>query len=130
MDRGNSQHGPRLDEEMAHETEDIVRDGHSSHTEEWRQPEPAGEGAHVHPLGPPTPGGPDSEEIELRSELARVMDRHTFPASRDDLLRRVQDAGTPPALADGIAALPADSIYSSVGDVARALGLVPEDGAW
>ena len=130
MDRGNSQHGPRLDEQMAHETQDIVRGGHSSHTEEWRQPEPTGEGAHVHPPGRPTPGGPDSEEIELRSELARVMDRHTFPASRDDLLRRVQDAGAPQALADGIAALPADGIYSSVGDVARAVGLVPEDGAW
>ena len=130
MDRGNSQHGPRLDEEMAHETQDIVRGGHSSHTEEWRQPEPTDEAAHVHPLGPPTPGGPDSEEIKLRSDLARVMDRHTFPATRDEVLQRVQDSGAPPALADGIARLPAGSSYRNVGDVARALGLVPEDGAW
>lgn len=130
MDRGNSKHGPRLDEEMAHETEDIVRGGRSSHTEEWRQPEPVGEGAHVHPMEPPTPGGPDSEDIELRSELARAMDRHAFPATRDDLLERVRDADAPPALTDGIAALPADGTYRSVGDVARALGLVREDGAW
>ena len=44
VDRESSKHGPRLDEEMAHETQDVVRSGHSTHTEEWRQPEPIEEG--------------------------------------------------------------------------------------
>ena len=41
MERGNTKHGPLRDEELAHETEGMVRaTPQPDHTEEWRQPEP------------------------------------------------------------------------------------------
>jgi hypothetical protein len=44
MERGSSKHGPRLDEEMKHETEGLVRSGHPSHVQDWKEPEP------LHPM--------------------------------------------------------------------------------
>lgn len=40
MDRGSSKHGPRLDDQMASETEGMVRSGMPQTTEEWKGPEP------------------------------------------------------------------------------------------
>ena len=35
--------GPREDDELKHETRGLEQGGHSTHAEEWREPEPAGE---------------------------------------------------------------------------------------
>jgi hypothetical protein len=43
MQRGSDTHGPRLDDEMAHEVEGMVRGNRPSRAEEWRDPEPAAE---------------------------------------------------------------------------------------
>jgi len=32
--------GPRQDEQLAHETQGLVKGGHSTRAEEWRDPEP------------------------------------------------------------------------------------------
>jgi hypothetical protein len=40
MERGSNKHGPRLDDELKHETEGLVRSGHPTHAEEWKEPEP------------------------------------------------------------------------------------------
>jgi hypothetical protein len=66
MERGSSKHGPQLDQAMAHETEDFVRSGHSTHTD----------------------------------------------------------------LRDRIAALPGGRRFANVGEVARAIGILPGDGRW
>ena len=126
VDRESSKHGPRLDEEMAHETQDVVRSGHSTHTEEWRQPEPIEEVRQPHLAAGGAPGGPGSEDIEARSELARVLGRAAFPADTQTLQRRAAAAGLPDELAEAIARLPAGQHYASVGDLARALGLDTE----
>jgi len=40
MERGNTKHGPRQDEQLAHEIEGMVRGGRPSWVEPWRNPEP------------------------------------------------------------------------------------------
>jgi hypothetical protein len=126
MGRESSKHGPQLDEEMAHETEDIVRSGHAAHTEEWRQPEPVDEGHPFRPVTGGPPGGPGIDDIETRSLLARELTPGIFPADGRTLRRRAEDVGLPPALTESIASLPAGQRYANVGDLARALGLATE----
>ncbi len=125
MDRESSKHGPRLDEEMAHETEDLVRSGHATHTEEWRQPEPVDE-VHQHRTvegGPPR--GPSTEDIEIRSMLAQTLSA-CVPADTGTVRRRAEEAGLPEPVTAAIARLPAGQRYGNVGDLARALGLATE----
>ena len=60
MERGSSKHGPRVDEELAHELEGAVRANRPTRAQEWRGPEP--------------PADDDSVEfgkIDHRSELPR-----------------------------------------------------------
>jgi hypothetical protein len=126
MERGSSKHGPQLDEEMAHETGDIVRSGHASHTEEWRQPEPVEEGRPSRLVAGGPPGGPGIDDIETRSLLARELTPGIFPADVRTLRRRAEETDLPPALTESIASLPAGQRYLNVGDLARALGLATE----
>ncbi|MGO4590496.1 hypothetical protein [Paenarthrobacter sp. 2TAF44] len=39
-ERGNSKHGPHLDDQMQHETEGMIRGNKPSHVEEGRETEP------------------------------------------------------------------------------------------
>jgi Protein of unknown function (DUF2795) len=130
MQRQSSTHGPRLDQEMARETKDITRSGHSTHTEEWRQPEPVDEVRQPRPSGPGGPDGPVNDAIQLRSTLASVIGRSSFPADRETLVRCARDANAPSELLDRITSLPAGRNFANVGEVARALGPVPDEGPW
>ena len=125
MERGNTKHGPAHDEGMAHETERMVRGvPRPAHAEEWREAEPV-EGA----LPPLRRGGgsrprADSRDIELRSELARVLTRDLFPVGRDALLARLEDSDAPADLTERVAALPKSRHrFASRHDVLDALGL-------
>ena len=124
MERGNTKHGPAHDEQMAHETGAMVRgSAQCPHGEEWRETEPV-----ENAVPPPrrAPGGnprPESREIELRSELTRVLSRDFFPADRDELLGRLADTDAPSDLAERIAMLPANHSYTSRHDVLVALGI-------
>jgi hypothetical protein len=124
MERGNTKLGPAHNEQMAHETEGMVRgSAQRPHGEEWRETEPV-----ENAVPPPrrAPGGnprPESRDIELRSELARVVSRDFFPADRDELLGRLADTDAPPDLAERIAMLPAGHSYASRHDVLVALGI-------
>ncbi len=125
MDRESSKHGPHLDEEMAHETQDLVRSGHATHTEEWRQPEPVEEVHQHRPAGDGQRGGPPIEDIEIRSLLAQVLSP-VFPADAGTLRRRAEEAGLPEPVTGAIAGLPAGQRFANVGELARAIGLATE----
>ena len=43
MERGSDKHSPRMDDALHAETEGLVRGGHDTHAEEWKQAEPSGE---------------------------------------------------------------------------------------
>jgi len=126
MDRESSKHGPHLDDEMAHETQDVVRSGHSTHTEEWRQPEPIEELRPRRPVADGPPNAPSSEDIETRALLAQALGPGTFPADTETLRRRAEEVDLPAELTESLAGLPARQRYVNVGDLARALGLHTE----
>jgi hypothetical protein len=124
MERGNTKHGPVHDQEMAHETEGLVRGGvHGTHAEEWREPEPVDEGAPPVRRGDGVNPEPSGRDYELRHELARILTNDLFPARRDAVLARLNDSGAPGDLIGRVAALPGDATYEHPRDVLVALGI-------
>lgn len=124
MERGNTKHGQNRDDEMARETEGLTRGAaQRPHTEEWREPEP------VEDAVPSPARRPRDRDITDRSELARVMTRDLFPATRERLLRRLADSDAPQDLADRVAALTPGRRFGGVHEVLTALGIAsPETG--
>ncbi|HEX3005044.1 MAG TPA: DUF2795 domain-containing protein [Angustibacter sp.] len=126
--------GPREDEELKHETRGLEQGGHSTHAEEWREPEPAGEDQptgdeHVVPewLEQGTPPGMTPDDVEERSQLARFLDPSVFPADRDALVESAQRNEAPDVVVDRLRQLPADQQFHTTQDVARAAGLGTEE---
>lgn len=124
MERGNTKHGPAHDEQMARETEGMVRgSAQPPHGEEWRETEPVENAVPPPRRAPGANPRPESRDIELRSELARVLSRDFFPADRDALLGRLADTDLPPDLSERIATLPAGRRFTSRPDLLAALGI-------
>jgi hypothetical protein len=126
MERGNTKHGPVRDDELAHETEDLVRaEPTPSHTEEWREPEPVDDPRELFEADAALT---EEEAIELRSELARLLTRDEFPLTRHALLAILDDKGASPALVERVSAMPGRPHYRSTHELLEALGLAhPED---
>jgi len=123
MERGNTKHGPIRDDEMAHETQGMVRGAaRRPHAAEWRETEP------IENAIPPGVGWPPDPDVAARSELARVITRDVFPADRKALLRKVADSDAGPGLADRLAQLPAGRRFGSVHEVLEALGITSPEG--
>src|SRR3954463_13693135 len=86
VERGSDKHSPMVDEQLKHETEGLVRGGHGTHAEEWRDPEPSGEDQPDADLAPSgtlhggTPQGMDADDVEGRAELATFLGRDIYPA--------------------------------------------------
>jgi hypothetical protein len=127
MDRGSDKHGPRLDEQMKHETQGLIQAGHDTHAEEWALPEPSGEdqpeadrapGVTLHGA---VPDGMSDEDVEGRSELATYLTPAAFPGVREQLLEHAMDAEAPDAIVDEIRRLPSGREFRNVGDVWRTL---------
>ncbi|MFI5955007.1 DUF2795 domain-containing protein [Cryptosporangium sp. NPDC051539] len=128
MDRSDK-HGPRVDDELKHETEGLVRGGHSTRSEEWRDPEPSGEDQPDADFAPNStlvggvPAGLTPEGVEERSELAAHLGRHIYPAYRDQIIDRLMEENAPARLVTLVGDLPADVQYENAGELASALGL-------
>jgi len=118
MERGSTKHGRVRDEQMAHETEGMVRGGaQRSRAEEWRETEPVENSVPSPARRPPDP------DIEDRAELARVLSRDFFPADKQALLARLADSDAPQGLADRVTRLEAGKRFGSVHEVLDALGI-------
>ncbi|SDG00694.1 DUF2795 domain-containing protein [Klenkia brasiliensis] len=121
-------HGARVDDVLAAEVEPITRTGHSGRSEESREVEPSGEDQPDVDLAPDgtltggTPVGIDQATVQLRTELARWLDRADFPATGADLVEAARDHRAPDAVADELARLEPTRSYDRVGEVVRALG--------
>ena len=124
--------GPRLNEELEHETRGLVQGGRSSRAEEWRDPEPAGEDqptgdSHILPDDRRSaPPGMTPADVELRSEIARWLGRSSFPADRDTLVDHAASNQAPEAVLDRLRSLPDKTWFENMQDVARALGIGTE----
>jgi hypothetical protein len=126
MDRGNSKHGRLLDEQLAKETEGLVRGGHDTRAEEWHSPEPPGEDQPEVDLAPGTaltggvPPGLTPEDVAGRAELGAVLGKELWPADRDRIRRRADEQHAPDHILELIAQLP-ESTYANVAEVWLAL---------
>jgi len=137
MERGNTKHGPRLDEEMAREVQGHVQgSGAGSRVEEWREPEPAGEDQPEVTLipGGERPGGAPGEltatDAERRSELGRHLEPSDFPADRSRLRRAAERHHAPDHVLAELDRLPADATFATVSEVWAALGHPNESRRW
>jgi hypothetical protein len=128
----STKHSPRVDDELEHEVQGMVRGNHSTRAEEWRDPEPVGEGEPDIDLDPSgtlvggTPVGMDADAVVARSELARWLDRADFPSTGAALVEAARDHRAPDAVAAELERLPATDTYERIGDVVRALGYPTE----
>ncbi|RFU23243.1 DUF2795 domain-containing protein [Geodermatophilus marinus] len=128
----STKHNPRLDEELEHEVQGMLKAERSTRAEEWREVEPVAEGdpdIDADPAGTlvgGTPTGMDADAVVVRAELARWLDRADFPSTGPDLVEAALDHRAPDAVVDELRRLPEGERYERVGDVVRALGYPTE----
>jgi hypothetical protein len=74
-----------------------------------------------------SPAPEDWEAVELRSDLARNLDRTVWPVTRERLLEILTERYAGDRLLELAAALPEGRRYENLGALTRALGLEPEE---
>jgi len=127
MGEQSDKHGPRQDEQLAHEVRGLVQGGHATHAEEWRDQQAPGEdqpdddavlSGSRQGLAP----GLSERDVEERSEIARFLGISAFPGDRDALVVvAVEHQATDHVLAE-LRRLPAGETFRNVQDVMGALG--------
>jgi hypothetical protein len=80
------------------------------------------------PHQPGTPAGTDPGDLERRAALAEVLGKEVWPADRDTLVAKAEEANAPDGVLGQLRRLPADRQFENVQDVAQALGLGTEQG--
>jgi hypothetical protein len=128
----STKHSPRVDEEMEHEVQGLLKAERATRAEEWREVEPQAEGdpdVDSDPNGTLTGGTPvgmDADAVTARAELARWLVRADFPADGPALVEAARDHRAPDVVVDELQRLPEGQSYERVGDVVRALGYPTE----
>lgn len=130
----STKHSPRVDEELEHEIQGMLKAEHATRSEEWREAEPVAEGEPDLTANPSgtlvggTPVGMDADAVAARAELARWLDRADFPSTGPELVEAARDHRAPEAVAAELERLPEGETYQRIGDVVRALGYPTETG--
>jgi hypothetical protein len=128
----STKHSPRVDEELEHEMQGMLKAEHATRSEEWREVEPVAEGDPDITTDPGgtlvggVPVGMTEDAVVARAELARWLTRAPFPGTRDDLVEQARDNRAPDAVVAELERLPAGETFERIGDVARALGYPTE----
>ncbi|SCE69998.1 Protein of unknown function [Micromonospora coriariae] len=138
MERGNSKHGPRIDEQMSQEVSGLVQGPGTggSRVDESRVPEPAGEDqpeATTAPAGELRTGAPkgmSSEDVEQRSRLGRFITMSALPGDRETLVANARDNDAPDDIVRALERLPEGTRYQTVSEVWAALGNKNETTRW
>ena len=127
MERGSAKHGPRLDEQMEHETLSMVQGAPvESRAEEAFEKEGAADDEPVPDSrlsgdrGEPV-AGLAYDEIEARSDLARHLEPSVFPAEPLALVASARRTNAPDQMVERLSQLPAGR-YESMAAVWEALG--------
>jgi hypothetical protein len=131
-DQGTNKTGFARDDELKREMQGELKANRAVRPEEAYEPEPSGEDQPLAQAGRTVPGsgtpsGMTAEDVTVRSELARHLDRSIFPARRASLLGSLHRNQAPDALVDRVTALPPDEKYQNVQAVVQALGYGVED---
>jgi hypothetical protein len=130
----STKHSPRVDEELEHEIQGMLKGEHAPRSHEWREVEPIAEGdpdITADPAGTlvgGVPVGMTEDAVVARAELARWLTREPFPGTREDLVEMARDHRAPDAVVAELEKLPDGEVFERIGDVARALGYPTETG--
>lgn len=131
MERGNTTHGPRLDDEMRHETDSLTQGAPvEAHAEEVLLKEGSGEDepqptTFVGHRDDGRAPGLTPDQVEARSTIARWLHRADFPAVREQLIGAAIDAEAPGVVVDRLRDLPVGREFDSFGEVWQATGERP-----
>jgi hypothetical protein len=121
-----------MDDQRRHEESGLLQGGHSTHAEEWRDPQAPAEGE---PEASWTPGGAEQSgtpegmtpgDVERRAELARFLGKDIWPADRGALLAAAHTNNATDEVFALLRQLPADHRFANLQEVARALGIGTE----
>ena len=129
-EQASGTHGPLRDEAIKRQDEAEARE----YAGEWPEPEeePEDETEREAVWAPAarladSPVPEDWEAIELRSDLARHLDRTDWPLDRGRLLEILTERQAGDRLSELAASLPEGQHYQSLRELLRALGLEPEE---
>ncbi|MGY1610209.1 MULTISPECIES: DUF2795 domain-containing protein [unclassified Geodermatophilus] len=128
----SNKHNPRLDEELEHEIQGMLKANHATRSEEFREVEPVAEGEPDIDADPEgtlvggVPVGMTEDAVVARAELARWLVRADFPADGPGLVEAALDHRAPDAVVAELERLPEGQTFERIGDVARALGYPTE----
>jgi hypothetical protein len=128
----STKHSARVDEELEHEIQGMLKGEHATRAEEWREAEPVAEGdpdITADPAGTlvgGVPVGMTPDAVVARAELARWLTREPFPGTRDQLVEAARDHRAPEAVVAELEKLPDGETFERIGDVTRALGYPAE----
>lgn len=114
MERRSDKHAPRVDDDLSHGTESLVRGAPvEARAEESREQEGPADAEPVPDSRIDSEGGEPAEE---RAELARHIPRAAFPGTRDAVLSATRSVGAPDAILRRLEELP-ERRYASVQEV-------------
>ena len=123
-------HGPTRDDAIKRQDEAEARE----YAGEWPEPgeEPEDETERDAVWAPAArlaepPAMEDWQAVELRSDLARHLDRTVWPVTRDRLLSILAERHAGDRLLELAGSLPEGQHYASLRELLRALGLEPEE---
>lgn len=127
MRHKSDKHGPRLDDELKHETEGLVRGGGPTHAEEFKEAEPVETDTGDDPTSAGTarrggaPPGMTPRDVEDRSMLAQVLAGVDYPVTPRTLAEHAVDMDAPEFAVTALEELP-DRPYASLTDILDELG--------
>jgi Protein of unknown function (DUF2795) len=121
MERGNTKHGARLDEELKHEIRGTVQGVAGGRAEEWKQSEPPGEDQpDASPVLPEGNGDFAASQEEL-SRLGRCIGRSALPGDKHALRRSAETLEAPDDVLAALDRLPEGTTYHTVVEIWDAL---------
>jgi Protein of unknown function (DUF2795) len=129
-EQASGTHGPLRDEAIKSQDEAEAR----QYAGEWPGPEeePEDETEREATWAPAarlseSPASEDWEAVELRSDLARHLDRTVWPVNRDRLVEILTERNAGDGLLELTGSLPKGQRYESLRELLRALDLEPEE---
>ena len=129
-EQASGTHGPLRDEAIKRQDEAEAREYAGEWPEPEEEPEDDTERAAVWAPAARLAESPvpeDWEAVELRSDLARHLDRTAWPVTRGRLTEILTERGAGDRLLELAASLPEGQRYQSLRELARALNLEPEE---
>jgi hypothetical protein len=121
MERGNSKHSPRVDEQMNQEVLAAVQGSTEARAEEWKMAEPAGEDQ------PEPTRMPDADPANDLSRFGRYIGLSALPGDRDALIRSAEVLTAPDDVIADLRRLPDGVVYGTVTEIWAALGRGPAE---